>query len=92
MYEYTGVYKLASDGAVCDTYQKKNYSHFQSGDVSHATTVGYEALQSESRLLLCCAPVTRDTRTRRQYDTRYALPGNNIGHGMTLHTRVTRVQ
>ena len=73
MYEYSAVYKLAADGAVFDTYQKKNYSHFQSGDVSHATTVVYEVLQSESRMLLRCAPVTRDTRTRRQYDTRYAL-------------------
>ena len=73
MYEYTAVYKLAADGAVFDTYQKKNYSHFQSGDVSHATTVVYEVLQSESRMLLRCAPVKRDTRTRRQYDTRYAL-------------------
>ena len=78
MYEYTAVYMLAADGAVFDTYQvpwyqKKNYSHFRSGDVSHATTVWYEVLQSESRLLLCCAPVTRDTRSRRQYDTRYAL-------------------
>ena len=73
MYEYTAVYMRAADGAVFDTYQKKNYSHFQSGDVSHATTVGYEALQSERRLLLCCAPETPDTRKRRQYDTRYAL-------------------
>ena len=73
MYEYTAVYMLAADGAVFDTCQKKNYSHFQSGDVSHATTVWYEVLQSEGRLLLCCAPVTRDTRSRRQYDTRYAL-------------------
>ena len=73
MYEYTAVYMLAADGAVFDTYQKKNHSHFQSGDVSHATTVWYEVLQSESRLLLCCAPVTRYTRSKRQYDTRYAL-------------------
>ena len=73
MYVYTAVYMLAADGAVFDTYQKKNCSQFQSGDVSHATTVGYEILQSESRLLLCCAPVTRDTRSRRQYDTSYAL-------------------
>ena len=73
MYEYTAVYMLPADGAVFDTHQKKNYSHFQGGDVSHATTVWYEVLQSESRLLLCCAPVTRDTRPRRQYDTRYAL-------------------
>ena len=61
MYEYTAVYMLAADGAVFDTYQKKNHSHFQSGDVSHATTVGYDVLQSESRLLLCCAPVSRVT-------------------------------
>ena len=79
MYEYTAVHMLAADVAVFDTYQRKNYSHFQSGDVSHATTVGYEALQSESRLLLCCAPVTRDTRTRRQHDTRYALTIKDTG-------------
>ena len=35
MYEYTAVYMRAADGAVFDIYQKKNYSHFQSGDVSH---------------------------------------------------------
>jgi len=63
MYEYTAVIILAADVAVFDTYQKKDYSHFQSGDVSHATTVWYDVLQSESRLLLCCAPVTRDTRS-----------------------------
>ena len=73
MYVYTAVYMLAADGAVFDTHQKRNYSHFQSGDVSHATTVWYEVLQSGSRLLLCCAPVTRSSRSRRQYDTRYAL-------------------
>ena len=72
MYEYTAVYMRAADGAVCDTYQK-NYSQFQGGDVSRDTTVGYEAIQSERRLLLCCAPETRHTRKRIQYDTRYAL-------------------
>ena len=73
MYEYTAVYMLPADRAIFDTYQKKNYPHFQSGDVSHTTIVWYEVLQNESRLLLCCAPVTRDTRSQRQYDTRYAL-------------------
>ena len=63
MYEYTAVIILAADRAVFDTYQKKDYSHYQSGNVSHATTVWYDVLQSESRLLLCCAPVTRDTRS-----------------------------
>ena len=44
MYEYTAVIMLAADGAVFDTYQKKDYSHFQSGDVSHASTVWYDVL------------------------------------------------
>ena len=74
MYEYTAVYMLAADGAVFDTYQKKEPLSFSEwGRVARATTVWYEVLQSQSRLLLCCAPVTRDTRSRRQYDTRYAL-------------------